>query len=154
MTKSNAATLLAILLALSTLPGCTRDTSQGRDTEATTGSSQNPCPPPTEGQLAPEETVATPFRQVTTIQNKTQGIIANEPKVIKAAVPNIYLGGTKTGLSGTADGEPYRVLHLEDGQRFEIAGIPFQISIFPDRDEVMVCQLAEEPDKSATSPSP
>jgi hypothetical protein len=146
MTKPNAATLLAILLALILL-GCTGDT------ETTTASSQNPCPPQT-GQPAPEETVATPFRQITTIQNKTQGIIANEPKVIKAAVPNIYLSGTKTGLSGTADGEPYRVLDLEDGQRFEVAGIPFQIAIFPDQNEVTVCQLAEEPDESATSPSP
>jgi hypothetical protein len=64
------------------------------------------------------------------------------------------LGGTKTGLSGTSDGEPYRVQDLEDGQHFEIVGIPFQIAIFPDRDEVTVCQLAEEPDESATSLSP
>ncbi len=46
------------------------------------------------------------------------------------------------------------MLDLEDGQRFEIAGIPFQIAIFPDRDEVTVCQLAEEPYESPTSPSP
>jgi hypothetical protein len=154
MTKRNAATPLAILLALSTLLGCAGDTSQGRQTEATTGSSQNPCPPPTGGQPAPEETVATEFRKVTTIRNKTVGVIAHEPKYVTAAVPNIYLGGTKTGLSGTSDGEPYRVQDLEDGQHFEIAGIPFQIAIFPDWDRVTVCQLAEEPDESATSPSP
>jgi len=153
MMKPNAAALLAIVLALSTLLGCTQDTSQGRDAEATSASSQNPCPPSAEGQPAPEETVVNPVRQITTIQNKTQGVIANEPKVITAAVPNIYAGGTKTVLSGLADGGSYEVLDLEDGQRFEIAGIPFQIAIFPDRDEVTVCQLAEAPDESATSPS-
>lgn len=98
--------------------------------------------------------MVTPFQQVTTIRNKTQGVIANKPKLITAAVPNIYSGGTKTALSGTVDGTPYRVLDLADGQNFEIAGIPFRITISPDRDEVTVCQLADDTDHSPTSPAP
>ncbi|MGH3904571.1 MAG: hypothetical protein ACRDTE_10325 [Pseudonocardiaceae bacterium] len=94
------------------------------------------------------------FRKVTTIRNKTKGTIAHEPKVVTAAVPNIYSDGTKAALAGLADGESYEVLDLRDGQNFEIAGIPFQITIFPDRDEVTVCQLSDAPGKSSTEPSP
>ncbi|MGH3980855.1 MAG: hypothetical protein ACRDRZ_17965 [Pseudonocardiaceae bacterium] len=98
--------------------------------------------------------MASQFRKVTTIRNKTKGTIAHEPKVVTAAVPNIYSDGTRTALSGLVDGEPYEVLDLEDGQYFEIAGIPFQVAIFPDHNEVTVCQLADETGKSATDPPP
>ncbi len=92
------------------------------------------------------------YRKVTTIRNKTKGTIAHEPKVVTAAVPNIYSDGTKAALAGLADGESYEVLDLRDGQNFEIAGIPFQIAISPDRDEVTVCQLASS--ESSAPPSP
>lgn len=94
------------------------------------------------------------YRKVTTIRNKTKGTIAHEPKVVTEAVPNIYSDGTKIALAGLADGESYEVLDLRDGQNFEIAGIPFQIAIFPDRDEVTVCQLPAAPGRSSTEPSP
>ncbi|MCA1675760.1 MAG: hypothetical protein LC799_27470 [Actinobacteria bacterium] len=91
---------------------------------------------------------------MTDIRSKTTGVIAREPKYIVAAVPNIYSEGTRTALSGTVDGEPYRVQDLQDGQNFEIGGVPFQITITPDRDEVTVCQLADTPAQSSPEPPP
>lgn len=153
-----ATTRLAIVLALATLVGgCAADSGRERNEQATVGSSQGSCPPPQEqGQTAQESTVATEFRKVTTIQNKTNGTVSHEPKRITAAVPNIYDGETKAGLSGRIidDDETYRRADLRDGDRFEIAGIPFQIAIFPDRDEVTVCQLADDTDESTTPTAP
>lgn len=155
MTRLQAATFLTILLALSLLPACAGDTMRDREAQTAGESAEPSCTPPqTTSEPTPEKTVAKQYLKVTNIRNKTVGVISQEPKYIVAAVPNIYSEGTKTALSGTVDGEPYRVLNLKDGQNFEIAGVPFQIAIFPDRDEVTVCQLADAPGKSATEPSP
>jgi hypothetical protein len=137
---------LAVPLVFPAMSGCAGDPARDRTDSCR--------PPATAGQLSQGGPVTPQFRQVTTIRNKTQGVIANEPKVITAAVPNIYADGTRTGLSGLADGKPYRVLDLQDGQNFEVAGVPFQIAIYPDRDEVTVCQLAEASDPGASTPAP
>jgi hypothetical protein len=155
MTRFKAATFLAILLALSLLPACAENSSGDRITPATDDSAPSSCQPPqAASQPTPEKTVEKRYLKVTNIRSKAVGVIAQEPKYIVAAVPNIYSEGTKTALSGTVDGQPYRLQDLTDGQNFEIAGVSFQIAIFPERDRVTVCQLANAPGMTSTQPSP
>ena len=154
MAKLTAVTFATIALVLSTLVACAGDAVQDRNSRTTDESARSCTPPQTAAQPTPERTVEDQYLKVTRIHSKTVGVIANEPKYIVAAVPNIYASGTKSALSGTADREPYHVQDLTDGQNFEIAGIPFQIAIHPERDEVTICQLTRDSGESSAPPSP
>lgn len=144
MTKRKAIALLSVLLALSALPACADGSGQDRNARAADESPQPPGPPPQTGsEPTPEKTLVSQSRKVTTIRNKTVGVIANEPKYITAAVPNITRDG-RTALSGNVDEEPYRAMDLRDGQDFEIGGIPFHIETYPEQGVVIVYQLADD----------
>lgn len=84
-------------------------------------------------------------RYVSTIKKGTRGSIADEPKHIIVGVPNVTADG-RTALAVTIQGEGARgTIYLGDGDDFHIDGIPFHIETFPERGEVTVYQLAEEP---------